>query len=117
MNHTPQLTDIHERPIHVVEQPLVIGPFEVEGDPSVVAYEIVARLSLPASDTEVTPSASYTESAQHGKCVDVRWLTSDDGEPCGIWERSALITLPRQFGVGAYTVTGEAPHLERECGA
>lgn len=117
MDDTPQGTNLHDRPIHVVEQPLVMGPFEVEGDPSVVAYEIVARLSLPASDTEVTPSASYTESAQHGKCVDVRWLTSDDGEPCGTWERSALITLPRQFGVGAYMVTCEALLLKNEAGA
>lgn len=117
MNHSHHQTDLGDRPIHVVEQPLVMGPFEVAGDPSVVAYEIVARLSLPAPDTEVIPTASYTESAQDGTCVDVRWLTSDEGEPCGIWERSAVITLPRQFGVGAYAVTGEAPLLEREAGA
>ena len=107
----------YERPVQMAEPPKIHGPFAVDGNPILVEYEIVARLSLPDPLTEVVPAVSYIESAEQGEYVDVQWTTSDRREPRGVWERSAVITLPRQFTVSSYTVTAEAPLLEREAGA
>ncbi len=107
---------VDQRPIIVAEPPRIRGPFSVEGNPILVEYEIVARLSLPAPDTEVMPSVSFIESSERGEYIDVRWTTTDSRAPRGIWERSTVITLPRQFAVASYTVTGETQLLEREAG-
>lgn len=107
----------YERPVLMAEPPKIRGPFAVDGNPILVEYEIVARLSLPDPNTEVVPAVSFTESPEKGEYVDVQWTTSDRREPRGVWERSAVITLPRQFTVSSYTVTAEAPLLEREAGA
>ncbi|HZB96304.1 MAG TPA: hypothetical protein VE268_10100 [Herpetosiphonaceae bacterium] len=106
-----------QRPVMVAEPPRIRGPLSVEGNPILVEYEIVARLSLPEPDTEVTPSISFMESSERGEYIDVRWTTTDSRAPRGIWERSTVITLPRQFAVATYTVTEETPLLEREAGA
>lgn len=106
-----------ERPIIVTEPPRIKGPFPVKGNPIMVRYEIVACLSLPAPDTEVVPSIYFDESSEQGKYVDVRWTTTDTRAPRGVWERATVITLPKQFAIKAYTVTGDAPLLEREAGA
>ena len=106
-----------QHPVMVVEPPRIRGPLSVEGNPILVEYEIVARLSLPEPDTEVTPSISFMESSERGEYIDVRWTTTDSRAPRGIWERSTVITLPRQFAVATYTVTEETPLLEREAGA
>ena len=106
-----------QRPVMVAEPPRIRGPLSVEGNPILVEYEIVARLSLPEPDTEVTPSISFMESSERGEYIDVRWTTNDIREPRGIWERSTVITLPRQFAVATYTVTEEMPLIEREAGA
>jgi hypothetical protein len=106
-----------ERSLQVVEQPIIKGPFKVQGDPSIAAYEIVAQLSLPAPDTEVVPEVSYCETPEAGTCLDIRWRTTDEREPQGVWERSAVIMLPRQFGIGTYQLTADPPLMEREVGA
>ena len=106
-----------QRPVMVAEPPRIRGPLSVEGNPILVEYEIVALLSLPEPDTEVTPSISFMESSERGEYIDVRWTTTDSRAPRGIWERSTVITLPRQFAVATYTVTEKTPLLEREAGA
>ena len=106
-----------QRPVMVAEPPRIRGPLSVEGNPILVEYEIVALLSLPEPDTEVTPSISFMESSERGEYIDVRWTTNDIREPRGIWERSTVITLPRQFAVATYTVTEEMPLIEREASA
>jgi hypothetical protein len=105
-----------EHVVLVAAPPQVKGPYPVAGDPSLAEYEIVARLSLPAPDTEVMPQVEIRETTQDGECIDVRWTTDDTRAPRGVWERSAMVTIPRQFAVTAYEVTGE-PLLEREAGA
>lgn len=106
-----------DHPVMVTEPACVSGPFTVEGNPIMVEYEISARLFLPAPDSDVTPCISFMESSEQGEYVDVRWVTTDAREPRGVWERSTVITLPRQFAIAAYRVTGDAPLLEREAGA
>jgi hypothetical protein len=105
------------RAVAVTEPPRIKGPYPVAGNPSLAKYTIVARLSLPAPDTEVVPSVEVHETPQDGECIDVRWTTEDARDPRGVWERSTEVTIPRQFAVTAYEVTGEAPLLEREAGA
>ena len=105
------------QPILVVEPPEIKGPFPIEKDPLTVEYEVVARLLLPAKDAEVIPSVSIRDTPQHGECLDVQWMTSDEREPRGVWERSVVIALPRQFAIAAYTVTGAPEPQEREAGA
>src|SRR5919202_5847491 len=112
-----QVMPVNQHPVMVAEPPRIRGPLSVEGNPVLIEYEIVARLSLPAPDSEVTPSISFMESSERGEYIDVRWTTTDSRAPRGIWERSTVITLPRQFAVAAYTVTEETPLLEREAGA
>ncbi len=96
-----------EHAVLVAEPPKVKGPFPVEGNPSLAEYTIVARLSLPSADTEVVPLVEVRETAQNGECIDVRWTTEDARTPRGVWERSTIVTIPRQFAVTAYAVTGE----------
>lgn len=110
-------TTVEERPVVVTEAPRINGPFPVKGNPIMVRYEIVACMSLPAADTDVVPSIYFDESSEQGKYVDVRWTTTDMREPRGVWERATVLTLPKQFAIKAYTVTGDAPLLEREAGA
>jgi hypothetical protein len=112
-----ELADTAERPILVVEPPHVKGPYPVEGDPSSISYEVVARLALPAPDAEAVPSLQYCDSDEGVQCLDLQWVTDDPREPRGVWERSAVVTLPRQFGIAGYELTGEVPLLEREAGA
>ena len=112
-----QVMPVTQHPVMVAEPPRIRGPFSVEGNPILVEYEIVARLSLPEPDTEVIPSISFMESSERGEYIDVRWTTNDIREPRGIWERSTVITLPRQFAVATHTVTEEMPLIEREAGA
>ena len=106
-----------ERPVVVAEPPRISGPCTVDDNPVLVEYEIVAKLFLPAPDTEVTSSVSVVESSDHADYIDVQWTTSDAREPRGVWERSTVVTLPRQFAISSFTVTGDAPLLEREAGA
>jgi hypothetical protein len=106
----------YQHPIPVIEAPVVKGPYPVEGNPSLAEYEIVARLSLPAPDTEVIPCVEVHETAQDGECIDVRWTTEDQRAPRGVYERSALVTIPRQFTITACAVTAETPMLEPEAG-
>jgi hypothetical protein len=103
--------------VAVAERPKISGPFAVTGNPVLVEYEIIAPLYLPAQDTEVVPNVSFVEEPEHAGYVDVCWTTTDRREPRGVWARSTVITLPRQFGIRAYTVTGEPALLEREAGA
>ncbi len=115
--HKVPALPVNERRVMMAEPPRIRGPFSVEGNPAFVEYEIVARLSLPAPDTEVRPSVLFIESSEQGEYIDVRWTTYDSRKPRGIWERSAVITLPRQFAVASYIVTGEGRLLEGEAGA
>jgi len=96
-----------------MEAPVINGPYPVVGNPSMVEYKIVARLSLPAPDTEVVPSIEVHTTTGDGDCIDVRWTTNDSRAPRGVWERSAVVTIPRQFAIAAYVVTGDAPLSER----
>lgn len=96
-----------EHAVLVTEAPKIKGPYPVKGNPSLAAYTIIARLSLPAADTEVVPLVEVRETPQNGECIDVRWTTEDARAPRGVWERSAVVTIPRQFAVTAYAVTGE----------
>ncbi len=104
----------NERPVQVIGAPLVRGPLPVKGNPSMVRYEVVARLRLPAADSPAAPCISFAESPGRGKYVDVRWTTTDCAEPRGTWERKTSITLPIQFAVRSYTVTESASPHERE---
>lgn len=97
-----------ERPVQVIGAPLVRGPLPVKGNPSMVRYEVVARLRLPAAESPAAARISFVESPGRGEYVDVRWTTTDRGEPRGTWERKASVTLPCQFAVKAYTVTESA---------
>ena len=88
-----------EWPVQVISSPLIRGPFAIAGNPVLVEYEIVARLRLPAADTEVIPLISFCYSAEAGNYVDVQWVTRDCRVPGGIWERSTVIAVPRQFAI------------------
>ena len=114
-SHIPQAQP--EQPILVMEPPRIKGPMPVDRNPLEVQYEVVARLLLPAGDAEATPSVSFSDADSNGGCLDVQWTTHDSREPQGVWERSVVITLPRQFAVAACTVTGEPALQEREAGA
>ncbi len=104
------------RPILVMDRPRIDGPFDVERNPLLVEYQVVAHLALPAADTEVVPAVVFRDAAPDGEYVDLQWTTTDDREPRGVWERSARITLPRQFAIAGCRVTGGAIQ-EREAGA
>ena len=108
-----QRTSQIERSLLVMEAPVIKGPYPVVGNPSMAEYKIVARLSLPAPDTEVVPSIEVHTTTGDGDCIDVRWTTNDSRAPRGVWERSAVVTIPRQFAIAAYVVTGDAPLSER----
>ena len=108
-----QRTNQNERSLPVIGPPAIKGPYPVTGDPSMAEYKIVARLSLPAPDTEVVPSVEMHTTPGAGECIDVRWTTNDSRTPRGVWERSAVITIPRQFAIAGYAVTGDAPFPER----
>ena len=103
-----QRTNQNERSLSVIGSPAIKGPYPVTGNPSMAEYKIVARLSLPASDTEVVPSIEMHTTPGEGACIDVRWTTNDSRAPRGVWERSAVITIPRQFVVAGYAVTSDA---------
>ncbi len=106
----------NERSLLVMEPPIIKGPYPVAGNPGMAEYKIVAQLSLPAPDTEVVPSIEVHATSGEGECIDVRWTTNDSRAPRGIWERSAVVTIPRQFAIAGYAVTGDTPLLEREAG-
>jgi hypothetical protein len=108
--------DAQIQPILVVEPPQVNGPFPLDKDPLTVQYEIVARLLLPAKDADVTASVVARDIPQGGECVEVQWTTSDEREPRGVWERSVMIALPRQFSIATCQVTGASPQREQEVG-
>ena len=108
-----QRTNQNERSLPVIGSPAIKGPYPVTGDPSMAEYTIVARLSLPAPDTEVVPSIEMHTTPGAGECIDVRWTTNDSRAPRGVWERSAVITIPRQFAIAGYAVTGDALLPER----
>jgi hypothetical protein len=114
-NHTA--SDVQIQPILVVEPPQINGPFPLDKDPLTVQYEIVARLLLPAKDADVTASVVARDIPQGGECVEVQWTTSDEREPRGIWERSVVIALPRQFSIATCQVTGAPPQREQEVGS
>ncbi len=105
-----------ERPVQVIGAPRVRGPLPVKGNPSMVRYEVVARLRLPTADSPAAPCVSFVESSGRGEYVDVRWTTTDRGEPRGTWERKASITLPIQFAIKAYTLTESASPREHDAG-
>ncbi len=88
-----------EWPVQVAAPPLIKGPFTMGGDPTLVEYEIVARLLLPAADTEVIPLISFCCSPEDGAYVEVQWTTRDRRTPTGIWERSTTVAVPRQFAI------------------
>jgi hypothetical protein len=108
--------DVQIQPILVVEPPRIKGPFPLDKDPLTVQYEVVARLLLPAKDADVTASVVARDIPQGGECVEVQWTTSDEREPRGVWERSVMIALPRQFSIATCQVTGTAPRCEQEAG-
>lgn len=108
--------ELDAQPVQVVDPPHIRGPYRVPGNPIMVRYEIAARLRLPAADSPAAPSISYVEAPEDGTWVDIRWTTTDSREPRGVWERQTVITLPRQFVVKAYTVTGSETLPVREDG-
>ena len=114
-NREEQAPAARERSILVVDRPTIHGPFEVERNPLLVEYQVVAHLALPEADTEAVPAVIYRDASPHGECVDLQWTTTDEREPRGVWERSARITLPRQFAIADCRVTGGALR-EREAG-
>jgi hypothetical protein len=71
-----------------------------------VHYKIVAQLLLAAKDADATPSIAISDIQDAEPCLDIRWITSDTREPRGVWERSATITIPRQFTITTLALTG-----------
>lgn len=96
----------HGQPVLIMQQPSVIGPIPDERNPLMVHYRIVAQLLLAAQDADATPSIAIRDVENAEPYLDIRWITNDTREPRGIWERSATITIPRQFAITTLALTG-----------